>query len=598
MEYDDTLTPDILRDKSQKHTDNVDSTSDSSLLDEPAQHSGNINDIITSAIIDVMTITDKNGCSHQTFEEVLAFGKKLFMSKNNDLTNAEIETLWPKTWNKAQKVLKDSGYEDACEYYICFCNFEKTIKRNGKETKTTHYTGNWDLMKNKNDQCKYCGSEGYIHYFYLGINTKVKCWFKSTTMCNKILSAWKERQHWLHGEDRRSVRKELWDGERWHELRWFWDPKDKWMLPVFCSNCKEVISVGHIQKCPKDRTDYYLIDCPNCMHSSKHSPQFTYGSPLNLALLGHWDGWQPFGTSYRGSGAIELSIGNLYKIDRNTIDEVYVVGFIPLYQVPKGLPQNLDPFLKPLMDDLVVGFIDGYTIDCPLTQIEDYDVSATEQVRVLLLCWLGDHPGQCEVGKCLNQGKCGCRRCKVIGVHLLDSANNHFYYRENRYHFRYPWAKRIIESELDAMLNIEMEDRVSVRRTMSSTVGFTGISILHKYLYPLYGFNILKHLVYDSFHTVCLNVVKNQLSWLLENEKVDIETLERQLRSFPWNHEMKDGRIPQDIGKDMKLMGYWKAESFQKFGFPVMECILEDIVDDQAIFEIISLISRIVELHF
>ena len=183
-------------------------------------------------------------------------------------------------------------------------------------------------------------------------------------------------------------------------------------------------------------------------------------------------------------------------------------------------------------------------------------------------------------------------------MHLLDSANNHFYYGENRYHFKYPWAERIIESELDAMLNIEMEDRVSVRRTMSSTVGFTGISILHKYLYPLYGFNILKHLVYDSFHTVCLNVVKNQLSWLLENEKVDIETLERRLRSFPWNHEMKDGRIPQDIGKDMKLMGYWKAESFQKFGFPVMECILEDIVDDQAIFEIISLISRIVELHF
>ena len=370
------------------------------------------------------------------------------------------------------------------------------------------------------------------------------------------------------------------------------------MLPVLCSNCKEVISVGHIQKCPKDRTDYYLIDCPNCMHSSKHSPQFTYGSPLNLALLGNWDGWQPFGTSYRGSGAIKLSTGNLYKIDRNTIDEVYVVGFIPLYQVPKGLPQNLEPFLKPLMDDLVVGFIEGYTIDCPLTQIEDYDVSATERVRVLLLCWLGDHPGQCEVSKCLNQGKCGCRRCKLIGMHQLDSANNHFYYGENRYHFRYPWAERTIESELDAMLIIEMEDRVSVRRTMSSTVGFTGTSILHKYLYPLYGFNILKHLVYDSFHTVCLNVVKNQLSWLLENKKVDIEILERRLRSCPWNHEMKDGRIPQDIGKDMKLTGYWKAESFHKFGFPVMECILEDIADDQAIFEIISLISRIVELHF
>lgn len=44
-------------------------------------------------------------------------------------------------------------------------------------------------------------------------------------------------------------------------------------------------------------------------------------------------------------------------------------------------------------------------------------------MRVLLLCWTGDHHGQCECGKFLNQGKSGCRRCKLLGKTLENSTN-------------------------------------------------------------------------------------------------------------------------------------------------------------------------------
>jgi len=192
--------------------------------------------------------------------------------------------------------------------------------------------------------------------------------------------------------------------------------------------------------CSKD------VVCPNCFKDFVHFSQTAHDSPLNLALIGHWDGWQPFGTSYKGCGSIEVTIANMTKCDRSHIEEVYVLGFVPSSEVPK-LPETLDPFLLPLMTDLCSGFINGYKVSYPLDMIiEDYSVSEEETVRVLLLCWSGDHPGQCEVGKFLNQGRCPCRRCKLVGKQIENSSNTHMYYGENRYHYRFPWEERSIES--------------------------------------------------------------------------------------------------------------------------------------------------------
>ena len=147
-------------------------------------------------------------------------------------------------------------------------------------------------------------------------------------------------------------------------------------------------------------------------------------------------------------------------------------------------------------------------------------------MRVLLLCWSGDHPGQCEIGKFLNQGKCACRRCKLIGQ--KSDRSTHYYYGNNRYHCRYPWGNRDIQLEQDNLFDLDNETRKSMRKKQSSDKGFTGTSLLHKYLYPLYGFDILHHMVIDIFHTVLLNVCRNQLQRVLELELLDTSYLDEE----------------------------------------------------------------------
>lgn len=164
----------------------------------------------------------------------------------------------------------------------------------------------------------------------------------------------------------------------------------------------------HLTASPEGIDNLKIVTCPGCFETFHHSMKMARGSPLNLALIGHWDGWQPFGTSFRGCGSIKVSIANMKKTDRCHVGEVYVVGFVPCSDLLKDLPEYLDPFLKPLMDDLCNGFISGYKIPYPLQFTSDeFHSSETEVIRLLLLCWTGDHPGQCEVGKFLNQGKCG-----------------------------------------------------------------------------------------------------------------------------------------------------------------------------------------------
>lgn len=51
------------------------------------------------------------------------------------------------------------------------------------------------------------------------------------------------------------------------------------------------------------------------------------------------------------------------------------------------------------MNDICKGFIDGFIVNVQREiSIEGYELSNVETVRVLLLCWSGDHPGQFEVG--------------------------------------------------------------------------------------------------------------------------------------------------------------------------------------------------------
>ena len=59
-----------------------------------------------------------------------------------------------------------------------------------------------------------------------------------------------------------------------------------------------VICANEIQQLEQNGDGYY-VQCSECGTMQDHTPSFTKGNPCNIALIGHWDGWQPFG--YPGS---------------------------------------------------------------------------------------------------------------------------------------------------------------------------------------------------------------------------------------------------------------------------------------------------------
>ena len=368
----------------------------------------------------------------------------------------------------------------------------------------------------------------------------------------------------------------MWDGQRWVDLQWFWDTNHTWTLPTRCISCRAVISSDVLSSCAKDDNGMSFVDCPECFETFPFEIKTANGSHGNLALIGHWDGWQPFRTTFRRCGSFEVSIANMCKEDRAHVEEVYVVGFVRCTAVSNEVPEAFDPFLEPLMNDLTEGFIDGFQVPYPrgLT-INSFEPSECETVRILLLCWTGDHPGQCEIGTFLNQGKCGCRRCKMRGQQSEHS--NHYYYGNNCFHCRYPWEKKDIQLEQENLYNFDNETQTSVRKKESSEKGFTGTSMLHKYLYPLYGFDLLQHMVIDVFHKIPLNLCKNQVQRMLELELIDTTYLDDKIKTFPES---------------------WKAEGFQKFSYPMLECIVEGKVQNFDELEILCTVSRFTELHF
>lgn len=100
-----------------------------------------------------------------------------------------------------------------------------------------------------------------------------------------------------------------------------------------------------------------------------------------------------------------------------------MLGFVPSHSVP-NIPEALDPFLHPLMDDICTGFINGFKVNFHTDiGIDNYEPKEVENVRTVLFCFAGDHPGLREVGKLLNQGKCACRRCKMVNISTIVPTN-------------------------------------------------------------------------------------------------------------------------------------------------------------------------------
>ena len=244
----------------------------------------------------------------------------------------------------------------------------------------------------------------------------------------KILAHWFEKDHWLGQENLEGwgfqSKSEIWDGRRFAELQWFWNPEEEWQLPTKCDNCGGVISVQDINSSPDGTDGQKLITCLSCAVAFPHVIQKVTGDPRNIAYLLHWDGFQPFDGKYNhGSGAIEVQIANMGKEDRQKQSEIFVVGFVPAYLLPERRPISLDPFMSPLLDEIEDGFINGIAVDNYSFTLPNFP-SGPATLRHLILCVTGDHVAICEVCKGIFCGKNPCRRCKCGST--LDPSSNHY----------------------------------------------------------------------------------------------------------------------------------------------------------------------------
>lgn len=128
-------------------------------------------------------------------------------------------------------------------------------------------------------------------------------------------------------------------------------------------------------------------------------------------------------------------------------------------------------------------------------------------------------------------------KCEVYlsftGVYVPESC--HYYYTDFRKHGRFPANEKNVIDKLDQIHAIDEEERSTVRQRMSRDTGYTGLSILHR-LYSLYGFLYDKSSVYDEMHTISLNLVKNALLDLINDDTngIDWSIVDSGLDNIPW----------------------------------------------------------------
>ncbi|XP_066932853.1 uncharacterized protein [Clytia hemisphaerica] len=233
-------------------------------------------------------------------------------------------------------------------------------------------------------------------------------------------------------------------------------------------------------------------------------------------------------------------------------------------------------------------YISGLEIDYPPGVYTEDGGKFT--VRCMLLCWTGDYPGQCQVGKFSCKGTFGCRVDKCKGESVENSHTK--YYIGNRDKYTNRWQQRKIEDEYDTMYDIEMKASIHAKLAAATKTGYTGLSLLHR-PYKLYGFNLFRDMTRDVMHLVALNLSKKLFKRIFAEYILQAEEFNEEMQSFPLTPELRDGHCPRHVDK----CSSWTAEEWKKFAFPMAEVLLKDKLPDNE-FHLVWLTARIVELLF
>lgn len=255
---------------------NVEEDDSESEREDEGTRGDDIKKFVCDAILRAVEMKDQMSCSVQNFEDLLQWGKELYL-KNNGTDNAT--TMWPSNWEEVCNLLENMGYSNPKLYWVCLDSSHPCL---------------YAVLENKEDCCPHCGKHGSIPYYYLSVTNKVKRWCSSSSMCKKMTAHWEQRDHWLPPDKKEGwgcgLKQEFWDGKRFSELSYFWNPDQEWVLPVRCPQmgCKTIISAHEILKSPRvaGLPEECVIECRGCYHTFNYTIQKTCGDPRNIAYDG------------------------------------------------------------------------------------------------------------------------------------------------------------------------------------------------------------------------------------------------------------------------------------------------------------------------
>ena len=231
-------------------------------------------DAIVCAIFEALDLLHETKGSLKNFEELLTMARHMYCKGAGLGEDDEtVKKRWPSNWSAARQILIKEGYEDAKEYFICLSDAHPQY---------------WDILESQSDLCRHCGEKGSIPYYYLGLKGKIKRWVSHPDVCYRMLSHWREKEHWLNRHGGWHTKKELWDGERFAELSWFWDPNSEWCLPVRCQypGCSNIISAQTILSADESEDGYREIKCDCCQSTFQVQAKYVKGDPRNIAFVG------------------------------------------------------------------------------------------------------------------------------------------------------------------------------------------------------------------------------------------------------------------------------------------------------------------------
>ena len=467
---------------------------------------------------------------------------------------------FPCKWNQILKFLKSLGYSDPRHFKVCVAN-------------------DHSVAFPSEERCPICNKAGSdcIDYFVMGMS--FENWFDTEEKCDRLLgtSHWKERNEWFGKHPHEDIDMiELWHGERFRELSYFWDSTVLSLYPAICQNCRKVIPTKNISASPNfhmGSAQELSIKCPHCHKVQSVVPKYARGDPRNQAIILHFDGWNPQSTSSKhGIAAISIAKGCMQKSERAGNREVQVYSFIPSSQLPRDCPHKYDGFLQPLLEDICSLYIDGKCVyyakrivdGVPSPAPEEDNYCVLRVIPLLLTAYLKAHA---ELGLVKSGGYSSCRRCTVPGVY----CNGSVHYGDFQYRFKNPYPPKTAETN---RRNGKILDSASLtsdeRKDLLKHSGVTGESLLY-ILYDLCQFDPVKDAVIDCMHAICLNLIATELKGRLLADPGKGGVLQTrdlaQALIVQWTTELKDGRIPEVCGESIgyhrkKLVNFYHCKKW------------------------------------